>query len=152
MALFSIPFATSATTGAAQVQVHQPKPQVIKTISAQDKTSFISSLDSSAAFLPVSGSEPAQSPCVITFQILIFVGESELNNACASVLIEINSTQSSQASIILLTAFCQPQPTQTTLILATGEIESLILTSSGQVFVTFHDNKSLNLSSLFVIM
>jgi putative uncharacterized protein P4(21)n (fragment) len=98
-------FATSATIGAAQVQVHQPKPQVIKIISAHSKTAFNSSLDSSAAFLPISGLAPAQSPFVDVFQIFNFVLASELKSACVSVFTAINSTQSSHVSIILFTAF-----------------------------------------------
>jgi hypothetical protein len=54
-------FATSATIGAAQVQVQPQSQQVIKTISAHSKACFISSLDSSAAFLPTSGFAHAQS-------------------------------------------------------------------------------------------
>jgi len=52
-------FATSATIGAAQVPVHQPNQQVINTISAHSNEALISSLDSSAAFLPISGLAPA---------------------------------------------------------------------------------------------
>jgi hypothetical protein len=70
-----------ATTGAAQVPVPQPRPQVIKTISAPSKIPLISSLDSSAAFLPTSGSLPAQRPAVITFQIFNFFSANELNKA-----------------------------------------------------------------------
>jgi len=74
-------FAISATTGAAPVPVHHPRPQVIKIISAPSRATLISSFDSSAAFFPVSGSEPAPRPEVIIFQIFNFVGASELNNA-----------------------------------------------------------------------
>jgi hypothetical protein len=52
-------FATSAITGAAQVQVPQPRPQVINTMCAQSSIALISSLDSSAAFLPIAGSAQA---------------------------------------------------------------------------------------------
>jgi hypothetical protein len=55
-------FAISATTGAAPVPVPPPRPQVINTISAHSSASLISSRDSSAAFFPVSGSEPAPRP------------------------------------------------------------------------------------------
>ena len=71
-------FAISATTGAAQVQVHPQSPQVINIISAHSKASFISSLDSSAAFLPTSGEAQAQSQFVVTFQIFNFVVAREL--------------------------------------------------------------------------
>jgi hypothetical protein len=76
-----------------------------------------------------------------------------LNKACASVLIAINSTHSNQVSIILLTAFCQPHHTQTTLILATGEIDNQILISSGHLLpFGLLESKSLNLSSLLIII
>jgi hypothetical protein len=146
-------FAISATTGAAHVHVPHPSPQVINTISAQASAAFISSLDSSAAFFPISGLLPAPSPQVITFQILIFLSGRDLNKACASVLSEINSTHSSHHSIILFTAFDQPPPTQTTIIFAAGEIESDIFTSSGQDdFFGFFVSKFFNLSSLFIIV
>jgi hypothetical protein len=53
----------------------------MKTISAPSRAILISSLDSSADFLPTSGSEPAPKPPVIILPILILVGASELNNA-----------------------------------------------------------------------
>jgi hypothetical protein len=74
-------FATSATMGAAQVQVPHQSPQVIKTISAHSNDCFISSLDSSAAFFHISGFAPAQRPWVIIFQIFNFLGASELYKA-----------------------------------------------------------------------
>jgi hypothetical protein len=123
-------FATSATTGAAHVHVPQPKPHVINIISAHSKEAFISSLDSSAAFCPISGSAQAQSPAVIIFQIFNFVGANELNRACVSVFIETNCTHSKPHSIILFTAFCHAHHTHTTFILATGEILFPIFTSS----------------------
>ena len=148
-------FATSATIGAAPVPVPHPRPQVIKIISAHSSAALISSLDSSAAFFPVSGSAQAPNQLVIIFQIFNLVGASELNNACVSVFIETNSTHSKPHSIILLTAFCPAQPTQTTLILATGEIPAPILTSSGPANADaslLHPSKLFSLSSLFVIM
>jgi len=66
--------AISAITGAAQVPVPHPKPQVINTISAPSNADLISSEDSSAAFLPISGSLPAPRPPVIILPILILVG------------------------------------------------------------------------------
>jgi hypothetical protein len=70
-----------ATTGAAHVPVPHPRPQVIKTISAPSRILLISSLDSSAAFLPISGSLQAQRPAVITFQMFNFLSAKELNKA-----------------------------------------------------------------------
>jgi hypothetical protein len=122
-------------------------------MSAHSKAAFISSLDSSAAFFPTSGSLPAHRPEVTIFQILSLFGARELNKACASVLIAMNSTPSSPHSIILFTAFCHAHHTHTTFILATGEIEAQIFTSVGPFSsVVFHPSKSLNLSSLFVII
>jgi hypothetical protein len=88
------------------------------------------------------------------FQIFILTGAKELKSACASVFIETNSTHSKPVSIILLTAFCHAHQTQTTTIFATGDIESLILTSVGPVETSllFHESKSFNLSSLFIII
>jgi hypothetical protein len=146
-------FATSATTGAAHVPVHPPRPQVIKTISAQVRASFISSLDSSAAFLPTSGSLPAHRPEVIIFQIFNFFGANELNKAWASVFTAMNSTPSNHDSIILFTAFCHAHHTHTTFIFATGDMEAQIFTSVGHVaVVVLPQSKSFNLSSLFVII
>jgi hypothetical protein len=69
------------------------------------------------------------------------------------VFIAINSTHSSQASIILFTALFQPHPIHTTFILATGEILHERLTSSTQLLTeALPDNKFFNLSSLFTIM
>jgi len=83
---------------------------------------LISSLLSSAAFLPTSGLDQAPSHLVVALPMLILTGAFEENKACASVLTATNSTHSSHASIILLIAFDQPHPTQITLIFATGEI------------------------------
>jgi hypothetical protein len=84
---------------------------------------------------------------------LILVGARELNNACASVLIAINCTPARPHSIILFTALFQPPPTHTTVILATGEIEAEIFTSSGPVDSTGAepDNRLFSLSSLIDI-
>lgn len=72
-----ISFAISATIGAAPVPVPPQSPQVINTISAPSSWALISSRLSSAAFLPTSGLLPAQSPPVIIFPRLIFVGARE---------------------------------------------------------------------------
>jgi hypothetical protein len=73
-----ISFAISATTGAAPVPVPPHKPHVINTMSAPSSTPLISSLDSSAAFFPISGFEPAPSPPVVAFPILSFMLAREL--------------------------------------------------------------------------
>ena len=63
--------AISAITGDAQVPVQPHIQQVMKTMSAHESACFISSLDSSAAFLPTSGLAQAQSHLVVALQILI---------------------------------------------------------------------------------
>jgi hypothetical protein len=144
--------ANSAITGAAQVPVPPQRPQVINTISAHSKAALISSLDSSAAFLPISGSLQAPRPQVIILPMFILVGARLEYKACASVFIAINSTHSKPASIILLTALLQPQPTQITFILATGEIVHAKDTSSAPEVFPFQLNKFFNLSSLLTII
>jgi hypothetical protein len=67
-------FAISAIIGAAPVPVPPQRPQVINTISAPVRICLISSLDSSAAFFPISGFAQAQSPRVVALPILIRVG------------------------------------------------------------------------------
>jgi len=73
------------------------------------------------------------------------------------VFIAINSTHSNQPSIILLTEFNQPPPTHITFILAIGEIEFEISTSSGQVLAfviadILPESKFFNLSSLVILL
>jgi hypothetical protein len=63
----------------------------------------------------------------------------------------MNSTQSKPDSIILFTAFCPAHPTQTTFILATGEIDFHKFISCGPVVaLTEPHNKFFNLSSLLL--
>ena len=57
--------ATSATTGPAPVPVPPPSPRVMNTMSAPLRTSSISLRWSSAAWRPISGSEPAPRPRVM---------------------------------------------------------------------------------------
>ena len=65
--------AACATTGAPPVPVPPPIPQVINTISAPFRTSWISSLVSSAACRPKSGFMPVPNPLVTPLPILIFL-------------------------------------------------------------------------------
>jgi hypothetical protein len=65
--------AISAMIGDAQVPVQPHIPQVMNTISAQASACLISSDDSSAAFLPISGLAPAQSPRVVALQIFSLI-------------------------------------------------------------------------------
>ncbi len=63
-----------AITGAAPVPVPPPKPAVIKTMWLSSTTFRIASVLSSAACLPLSGSDPAPSPSVSFSPIWIFTG------------------------------------------------------------------------------
>ena len=110
-----ISFATSATIGAAPEPVPPPIPAVTKTRSPAETASPIKSLLSSAAFLPISGFPPAPNPLVNFAPILQVLGARDLDKACASVLIDQNSTPSTPPTI-LLTAFPPPPPTPMTLI------------------------------------
>jgi hypothetical protein len=109
-------------TGEAQVPVQPHIPHVMKTISAHARACLISSEDSSAAFLPISGLAQAHNHLVVALPILILICAFEVNRACASVFTPINSTHSSHAAIMRFTALHHPQPTHTTLILATGDM------------------------------
>ena len=107
-------FASLATIGPAPEPVPPPAPRVIKTISAPFKDSLIFSRLSSAAVWPFSGSPPAPNP----LPICTFVSAFEWCNACASVLIAINSTPERPTSFIWFTADPPSPPTPTTLMLA----------------------------------
>ncbi|SLI64949.1 Uncharacterised protein [Mycobacteroides abscessus subsp. abscessus] len=107
-----------ATTGAPPVPVPPPSPAVTKTMSAPLSTSSISSLWSSAALRPTSGSAPAPRPRVSSRPTSSLTSASLISSACASVLTAMNSTPLSPCSIIRLTAFTPPPPIPTTLITA----------------------------------
>ena len=110
--------AISATTGAPPVPVPPPLPAVMNTMSAPFSTSSISWRCSSAAWRPMSGSEPAPRPRVSLRPMSSFTSASDNNSDCASVLIAMNSTPFNPASIMRLTALQPPPPTPTTLITA----------------------------------
>ena len=67
---------------------------------------------------PTSGSDPAPSPRVSWRPMSSFTSASESSSDCASVLMAMNSTPLSPASIMRLTALQPPPPTPTTLITA----------------------------------
>ena len=67
---YYLPFATSATIGAAPEPVPPPIPAVTKTKSAPFTAVAISERLSSAACLPISGIPPAPSPRVTAFPII----------------------------------------------------------------------------------
>jgi len=87
-------FAACAITGAAPVQVPPHIPAVIKSISVSSKCLLISSIFSSAAFLPISGFAQAHNHLVKLSQIFTLSFAKLFSNACASVFTAINSTQS----------------------------------------------------------
>mmetsp|Transcript_17335 Transcript_17335/g.24695 ORF Transcript_17335/g.24695 Transcript_17335/m.24695 type:complete len:315 (+) Transcript_17335:289-1233(+) len=111
-------FATSLTTGAAPLPVPPPIPLVTKTKSAPSTMAAISSLDSSAASLPISGFPPAPRPRVTPDPMFNTDApfDFDLPRACASVLTAQNSTPSTRVSIIRSIAFEPPPPTPITFI------------------------------------
>ena len=113
-----ISLAIPAMMGAAPVPVHQPNPQVIKTMSASLSICLITSLLSSAALRPISGSVQAPNHFVTFMPILILFVARLFDKSCASVLMAINSTQVIHSATILLTALLPAHPTPITLILA----------------------------------
>ena len=107
-----------ATTGAPPVPVPPPSPAVTNTMSAPLRTSSISSVWSSAALRPTSGSAPAPSPRVSSRPMSSLTSASLISSAWASVLTAMNSTPLSPTSIMRLTALTPPPPIPTTLITA----------------------------------
>ena len=107
-----------ATTGAAPLPVPPPKPAVTKTMSAPSSASRIFSVSSSAALRPTSGFAPAPSPLVSFAPNCSFTGACESFSACKSVLAAMNSTPSTFARIMRLTALEPPPPTPITFIFA----------------------------------
>mmetsp|Transcript_8072 Transcript_8072/g.18422 ORF Transcript_8072/g.18422 Transcript_8072/m.18422 type:complete len:329 (+) Transcript_8072:388-1374(+) len=108
--------AICATTGAAPDPVPPPMPAVTKTMSEPLTIFAMSSLDSSAALLPTSGSPPAPSPRVTLAPIFNVLGALLLVKACASVLIDQKVTPIMFVSTMRLTALPPPPPTPMTLI------------------------------------
>ena len=107
-----------ATTGAPPVPVPPPSPAVTNTMSAPRSSSSISSLASSAALRPTSGSAPAPRPLVESRPTSSLTSASLINSAWASVLMAMNSTPFRPCSIIRLTALTPPPPIPTTLMTA----------------------------------
>ena len=75
-------------------------------------------MSSSAALRPTSGLAPAPSPLVSLLPSCSFTGACESFSACRSVLAAMNSTPSTLARIMRLTALHPPPPTPITLIFA----------------------------------
>jgi hypothetical protein len=107
-----------ATTGAAPEPVPPPRPEVTNTISAPSSASRIFSVSSSAAFRPTSGFAPAPNPLVSFEPSWSFTGACDIFSAWVSELAAMNSTPSTLARIMRLTALQPPPPTPITLIFA----------------------------------
>ncbi len=110
--------ASEATTGAAPLPVPPPRPEVMKIMSEPSSASMIFSVSSRAALRPTSGLAPAPSPLVNFAPSCNFTGACESLSACRSVLAVMNSTPSTLARIMRLTALQPPPPTPITLIFA----------------------------------
>ena len=107
-----------ATTGAPPVPVPPPSPAVTNTMSEPLRTSSMSSVWSSAARRPTSGSAPAPRPRVSSRPMSSLTSASLMSSAWASVLTAMNSTPLSPTSIIRFTALTPPPPMPTTLMTA----------------------------------
>ena len=108
--------AAAAMTGAAPVPVPPPMPAVTNTMLAPSSSCRISGSASSAAWRPTSGRAPAPRPWVMVMPSWTRRSASDWPSAWASVLATMNSTPSSAALIMLLTAFPPAPPTPTTVI------------------------------------
>ncbi len=84
--------AARATTGAAPVPVPPPMPAVMKHMWQPSSAASICSIVSSAAARPISGREPAPSPCVICRPSWMRVSALLMARLCASVLATTKST------------------------------------------------------------
>mmetsp|Transcript_311 Transcript_311/g.410 ORF Transcript_311/g.410 Transcript_311/m.410 type:complete len:283 (+) Transcript_311:339-1187(+) len=110
-------FEISETTGAAPLPVPPPMPLVMKHRSAPLTMALISSLDSSAAKRPTSGSPPAPNPLVTDDPMFSTCAPFALErpSAWASVLMAQNSTPLMRVSSMRSTALVPPPPTPNTL-------------------------------------
>src|SRR3974390_3432901 len=98
----------------------------MKIMSGPSSASMIVSVSSSAALRPISGFAPAPNPLVSLAPNCNFAGACDSFSACKSVFAAMNSTPSTLARIIRLTALQPPPPTPMTLSFA-GESSSLKL-------------------------
>jgi hypothetical protein len=106
------------------VPVPPPSPVVTKTMSAPSSASMSFSVSSSAAWRPTFGSAPAPSPFVSLAPICSLLGAAFRRIAWRSVLAIMNSTPSSPAATMRLTALLPPPPTPTTLMRAPARASS----------------------------
>ena len=110
---------------------------------------MISSIDSSAAARPISGSEPAPSPSVTWAPSWISRDAFDMVSAWASVLATTNSAPWRPSAIMLLTALPPPPPTPITVIFGliseiSGFLRSVIpLLLGGGLRLMSHERSSL---------
>ena len=104
-----------ATTGAAPVPVPPPAPAVMNTMSAPLSRPFSSSYDSIADWRPSVGIGPgAETAGGVAADVHARGRADDCSSDCTSVLTAMNSTPSTCASIMRLTAFTPAPPTPTT--------------------------------------
>src|SRR3954453_6080206 len=103
-----------ATTGAAPVPVPPPEPAVMNTMSEPLSSALILSCSSIADWRPSSGLEPEPSPRVNSEPMCTVMSAVDCCSDCRSVLMAMNSTPSTSASIMRLTALTPAPPTATT--------------------------------------
>jgi hypothetical protein len=106
--------AIRATTGAAPVPVPPPAPAVMKTMSLPLSSALILSYSSIAEARPRSGLDPDPSPRVSDCPMCSVTSASDCWSDCRSVLMARNSTPSTCASTMRLTALTPAPPTPTT--------------------------------------
>src|SRR3954468_4019640 len=106
--------AMRATTGAAPVPVPPPAPAAMNTMSLPFSSDLMRSYSSMAAWRPRSGLAPAPSPRVTCGPMCSVTSAVDCCRDCRSVLTARNSTPSTCASTMRLTAFTPAPPTPTT--------------------------------------
>ena len=103
-----------ATIGAAPVPVPPPAPAVMKIMSEPLSRALMRSYSSIAAWRPRSGLEPEPSPRVTVAPMCRVMSAVDCCSDCRSVLMARNSTPSTSASTMRLTALTPAPPTPTT--------------------------------------
>ena len=106
--------AIRATIGAAPVPVPPPAPAAMKIMSEPFRSALMRSYSSIADWRPSSGFEPAPSPRVTWGPMCRVAFAVDCCSDCRSVLIAMNSTPSTSASTMRLTALTPAPPTPTT--------------------------------------
>ena len=96
-------------------------------MSAFSSASAMAARLSSAARLPISGSEPAPCPCVSFSPIWIFWAAPDTVSACLSVLTEMKSTSAVPEETIRLTTLLPAPPMPITLMVTTLSVPSFLI-------------------------